>query len=426
MKLKRNILIGFVLFLVFLLAGVVVTHAHAATQNRSNTTLTSASGDDFDLFGISVDILPSGGIALVGASQGTSSANSGSSYYFPSVSSLTNGLELGAGSPSPGDDFGHSVAISDDGTTLVIGSPDADVINDSPNTSAFHGAVYIFTQSGISWSQKQRIIAPTPTNEGQFGYSVDVSDNGSTIIVGTNAANEGVFIYEKSGLSWRLQKKLTPNSAAGDAQFGASVALSGDGDTALVGADMLTVNGNNDQGAAFIFARGGTAWVQQAKLNAADGAQFDYFGSAVDLSDDGNTALVGANFKGAAYIFARNGTLWSQRDKLTPSDGSGGDRFGQSVALTNSGSIAVVGAQFSRSAYLFMADGNSWTQLEKLQPANDASGDEFGSAVALADNGNTILVGAPGTDVGTSTSQGAVYIFRSVVPLSATNLLLLK
>jgi len=153
------------------------------------------------------------------------------------------------------------------------------------------------------------------------------------------------------------QKLVASDPASGD-NFGSSVALSGDGNTALIGAYNKTVNGRMQAGAAYVFVRpsGGTTWTQQQELTASDTASNDQFGSPVALSGDGNTALIGAHNKtvngsccaGAAYVFVRpsGGATWSQQQELTASDAAGSDGFGSSVALSDDGNTALIGAPY--------------------------------------------------------------------------------
>ena len=166
--------------------------------------------------------------------------------------------------------------------------------------------------------------------------------------------------------------KLAAADGAAADQFGVSVAL--DGDTALVGASLANVGANGDQGAAYVFIRTGSGWTEQARLTAADGASGDHFGTAVAV--EGDTAIVGASLangssgtdQGAAYVFSRSGTAWTQQDKLTADDGAEWDQFGISVAL--SGDTALVGANFvdiggneaEGAAYVFTRSGAAWTQ----------------------------------------------------------------
>ncbi|MBC8100378.1 MAG: hypothetical protein H7Y11_13120, partial [Armatimonadetes bacterium] len=133
--------------------------------------------------------------------------------------------------------------------------------------------------------------------------------------------------------------------------FGNSVALSAAGNTALVGAFLDDVGVNSDQGAAYVFVRSGSIWTQQVLLTASDGAEEDFFGNSVALSGDGDTALVGASGddvgtnsdQGAAYVFVRSDSSWTQQTLLTANDGAASDRFGSLVALSNDGMVTLVG-----------------------------------------------------------------------------------
>ena len=198
-----------------------------------------------------------------------------------------------------------------------------------------------------------------------------------------------------------------------------SVALSGD--TALVGALLREVDGKNNQGVAYVFVRAGGAWVQQAKLVAADGAADDWFGISVALS--GDTALIGArnhdvdgkSAQGAAYVFVRSGTTWTQQAKLTASDGAAGDWFGSKLAL--SGDTALLGARYhdvgarsnAGAAYVFVRSAGAWVQQAQLVASDGAADDWFGDSESL--DGDTAVVGASGHDVEGRSDQGAAYVF---------------
>jgi hypothetical protein len=176
-------------------------------------------------------------------------------------------------------------------------------------------------------------------------------------------------MFTTSGATWTQRAELTASDGVAGDGFGASVALSSDGSLAVVGAIGKTVNGNQAQGAAYVFSGNGSIWTQQAELTASDGAEKDLFGYSVALSSDGRTALVGAYWKtingnlqqGAAYVFTASGTSWTQDDELTPSDAPG--FFGFSVSLSSDGRTALVGAwgttvngtQAQGAAYVFTA-----------------------------------------------------------------------
>ena len=108
--------------------------------------------------------------------------------------------------------------------------------------------------------------------------------------------------------SWIEQRELTASDGARNDVFGYSVAVSAQ--TAIVGAAGKTIGNHSGQGAAYVFTCSGTpcTWTQQQELTASDGAAYDRFGGSVALSGDGSTALVGAGGKnsgtGAAYVLS--------------------------------------------------------------------------------------------------------------------------
>src|SRR5207248_1409745 len=150
-----------------------------------------------------------------------------------------------------------------------------------------------------TFTQQQELTASDGAAYDQFGYSVALSGDGNTALLGAygkNAAQGEADRVTRWGATWSQQQELTASDGAANDQFGYSVALSGDGNTALVGA----VYKNAYQGAAYAFTRSGATWSQQQELTASDGAANDRFGYSAALSGDGNTALLGAYGKNAA------------------------------------------------------------------------------------------------------------------------------
>ena len=188
------------------------------------------------------------------------------------------------------------------------------------------------------------------------------------------------------------QARLLGGTLQDAAAFGHSVALSGD--TALVGAPYEMVDGQDSQGAAYVYTCSGGVWTQQGgPLVAADGDASDWFGFSVAL--DGDTALVGAYGADAAYVFVRRGGVWTQQGG--PLTGAPDSFFGVSVALD--GDTALVGAPIADSVYVFTRNAGAWTQ--QGGPLTGAPDSYFGWSVAL--DGDTALVGAPSVD--------SVYVF---------------
>jgi FG-GAP repeat len=368
----------------------------------NETKLTASDAAGGDQFGTSVAI--SGDTIVVGALGGNSST--GAAYVFVrSGTTWTQQQKLTASDGAANDRFGISVAFSED--TAVVGAPSDD---DAGSNS---GSAYVFVRSSGIWSQQQKLTASDAASGDSFGYSVSIS--GDTVVVGAYEDDDGGFssgsayVFVRSSGIWSQQQKLTASDAAVAAQFGVSVAISGD--TAVAGASL----DNSQRGAAYVFVRSGTSWFQQKKLTAS--AKAAQFGLSVSISND--TAVVGAfsenSFRGAAYVFVRSGTSWFQQKKLTASDAASGDGFGHSVSI--SGDTAVVGARLddnvgtsSGSAYVFVRSGTSWFQQKKLTASDEAELDFFGDSVAIS--GDTVVVGAP-LDDDAGSNSGSAYVYAS-------------
>ncbi|MFH1100607.1 MAG: PKD domain-containing protein [Methanobacteriota archaeon] len=147
-----------------------------------------------------------------------------------------------------------------------------------------------------------------------------------------------------------------------DSCFGRCIAL--DGDTAIIGAYHEDHYYGSNSGAAYVFVKSGSTWVQKMRLLPSDGQAGDLFGCAVSL--DGGITVIGArgandagNNSGAAYVFTYNGITWEQTAKLLASDGVAGNAFGQNLGLNNG--TVVIGAPYandsqvlrSGAAYIF-------------------------------------------------------------------------
>jgi hypothetical protein len=167
-----------------------------------------------------------------------------------------------------------------------------------------------------------RLVPSDVADVGAPGYAVALSADGLTAVVGVEGAdrNQGgawVFTRSTATSAWSQGPRLVPSDAAslGGSEFGASVAISGDGDTVLIGApdDAGGVDRSDTTpaGAAWVFSSSGSGWTQQGpKLTDAEkGAGPGAFGLSVALSSDGSEALVGG--AGGAWVLARFGSSWS-------------------------------------------------------------------------------------------------------------------
>jgi RHS repeat-associated protein len=384
--------------------------------------LTASGGAAGDYAGLSVSI--SGTTAAVGAPDKTlgSYTDSGAVYIYTENKGIWS-------QQATLDDpyyilqglFGTSVALS--GSTLFVGAP-----TEYTSSSSHPGAVYVYTESGGSWTQQSEITASDALSFGDFGQSLAVS--GTTLVVGaagsqTYSGGGVVYVFSESGTSWTQQTELHVSQGSnictsGPYFFGSSLAISGS--TLLVGSPQQEVSGNICQGAAYIYTGSGSSWTDQAELTASDYSVGDMFGLSVAI--EGTTALVGApahtvgsnSQQGAAYVFGGSGSSWTQQAELTSSDGAAGDLFGWSVAV--SGTNAVFGAPFHEvgthlyqgAAYVFSGAGSHWLQQAELTASDGAASDQLGSSVATS--GLLAIAGAPDHAVGGNSDEGAAYVFN--------------
>jgi hypothetical protein len=284
------------------------------------------------------------------------------------------------------------VALSQDGNTLAVGangeSSCATGIDGNQSNDYVHcflaGAVYVFVRDGQNaWSQQAYVKASNTTSGNppwgdHFGDSVELSEDGSTMVVGAP--------WEDSG----------------------AMGIGGnDADNSI-----------EDVGAAYVFVRDGQdAWSQQAYVKPSNPGMWQNFPNNVGLSNDGNTMAIGASGEGddgAAYVFVRDGqNAWSQQARIPHPDPDPDpeylyDYFGADVALSADGNIMAVGntgggdsgamgigaLHSSGAGYVFVRDDqNAWSQQAYVKASN--SGGYFGNSVALSGNGNTLAVGAP-------------------------------
>ena len=301
---------------------------------------------------------------------------------------------------------GNSVALSGDGTTMIVGAPyesgGATGINGNQNDNSAYasGAVYVYVRQGDGWVQQAYV---KPSNTGQsdhFGSSVAVSRDGHTMAItahweasaatGVNGNQNdesirqagAVYVFTRTGSTWSQQAYIKASNTGrpgeggmpGDGdQFGYAVALSGDGNTLAVGAiaeDSAAQQINGDQkddsqataGAVYVYSRSGATWAQQAYVKGSHVETGDMFGFAVALNYDGNTLVASAfdergsgrginvphdnraNGSGALYVFSRRGGAWSQDAYIKGSKTEATDQLGYSVAISDDGNTIASGA----------------------------------------------------------------------------------
>ncbi|HNN80393.1 MAG TPA: FG-GAP repeat protein [Leptospiraceae bacterium] len=443
------------------------------------------------------------------AVNGTGATDSGAAYVFRRTDGIwANEAYLKAPNAETSDNFGYSVSISVD--TIVVSAH----LEDSNQTTITNGtltvngagasnsgAAYVFYRTGNTWANEAYLKAANAGAGDEFGQSVSIlgdtivvgsrmeASNQTTITNGTTASPDNsasqagaAYVFRRTGTTWANEAYLkAPNAGVGD-NFGYSVSI--DGDTIVVGArnessnqttitNGTTASSDNSApqaGAAYVFRRTGTTWVNEAYLKAPNAETNDRFGLSVAIS--GNTIVVGAGNEdslqttitngtlvqasdvsatdtGAAYVFRRTGTLWSNEAYLKAPNAESTDVFGYSVSISGDtivvgvlgedsnqttitnglAQIGVNGAINSGAANIFKRTGTTWANEAYLKAPNaegsPLNGDLFGSSVSISRD--TIVVGASyedslqttitnGTLVQSSdvsaVNSGAAYVFR--------------
>jgi hypothetical protein len=290
--------------------------------------------------------------------QNDDSANtSGAVYVFArNGSTWTQQAYIKPFNSEAGDVFGYSVALSADGNDLVASAFDergsTRQINGIPdNFGGGNGALHVFRRDAGAWRQVAYLKGSKNESTDQLGYSVAMSDDGNTIAAGagdedclTSGINPpgcdndspprgqaniwvgAAYVFVRNGGTWTEQAFLKANNAAPYNSFGVKLALSADGNTLGVAAYLqdtaeqgvhppeimpfLTVpvldtwrdseNRADESGAVYFYTRTGATWTQRAFIKASNAKKGDEFGSAVALSGDGKTLVVGAHNEGSS------------------------------------------------------------------------------------------------------------------------------
>lgn len=317
--------------------------------------------------------------------------------------------------------FGTVINISEDGNRVIIGAVDAGFTTNGEN------AVYIFVRNGNDWV----IEADSSLGSGNYGFSVALNNDASIAVIGSPLENQGaVYVLERTGSNWAIQlggALISPNGVANGA-YGSSVSINGDGDRIAVGAyGEQTGFFSTTSGRAYVYIRSGGAWNLEASLVSDNPELSGAFGRSIAINTLGDRVIVGAINEdsaqadsGTVYIFSRTDVTWSLESTLIPTIDVE-ENFGISVAINSVGDKAVVGqSHFDGVAlqgrvYVYSRSGTTWSEEQVLSSDSPNELYNFGVSVDINTLGDKIIVGASNEQVNTITGAGATYIFTSVL-----------
>ena len=338
-------------------------------------------------------------------------------YHFNGSSWEQRGLDIDGEAAS--DMSGYSVSMSNDGTTVAIGSRGGD------GNGSSAGLVRIYQFENDSWLQVGDDIDGEAADDSS-GMSVSMSSDGNTVAIGArynddNGSNAGhVRVYQLNGNSW-VQVGLDIDGEASNDSSGDSVSMSSDGTTVAIGAYGNDGNGSGS-GHVRIYQFNNGLWVKVG-LDIDGEAAGDYSGDSVSMSSDGTTVAIGAygndgngNYAGHVRIYTFNGSSWNQvGDDI---DGEAvGDKSGQSVSMSSDGTTVAIGAGYNAGngsnaghVRIYKFDSSSWVKVGD-DIDGEAVGDLSGSSVSMSSDGTTVAIGAYGND-GNGSFAGHVRIYQ--------------
>ena len=314
------------------------------------------------------------------------------------------------------DRLGASVALAGDG--LLVG---ADLDQVGPNRG--QGAVHWMQPQGGEYVAVARLDNGDGAMFDRFATTVavdgDIAVAGAYVEDTQAGADAGAaHWFRRVGEAWLPGGRLVAPDAEIEDRFGIAVDVSGD--WLAVGAYWDVVNGNVDQGSAYLYRRQDGDWVFDTKLTDATGDPGDYFGFALAL--DGDTLVVGARGdsdialeQGAVHVFVRQGGTWVAQARIDPPTQNGLGYFGTSVAIDAErllvgapGMTVEPGPEAAGAAYAYQRDGGAWSLTGVLRAPQPASNVAYGFAVAS--DRERLMVGAFQDGL---QARGAAYVYRA-------------
>ena len=278
--------------------------------------------------------------------------------------------------------------ISYDGLTFIAGSGGL-------AGSGGIGEAYIYVNSGGTWSN-QAILTPSDGPKITFGTGVSMSDDGNNVIVGCpreSTTNYGsAYIFTRSGSTWTQQQKIIAGDQSTDDYFGTSVSMSANGNIVAVGAPQAGLSAVAIPGKAYIFTRTGSTWSQQQKITAPALGTLRNFALRIRISGDGLTILVGGTGPTDGqtsttlggkdvYVFYYNGSTWTNTQIITSGMGTYG--WGSDMDMNYNASIIFIGWNveygpysattnqifpMSNTSYLFSGNNGIYSPLTNITP----------------------------------------------------------
>jgi hypothetical protein len=352
-------------------------------------------------------VTPNGKTLVVGITffDGSGGNDSGAAWVFEEEGGRRIETMLQPSDSAAFDYFGRSVAISDDGRLVAIGAHG----DDTPTVNS--GSVRIFVKNGPgSWLEQATLISKNPAHQNNFGFAVALSGDGTRVLVGERFAGQpavnygAAHVYHRQGDQWLHEAALNPELPAQAAGFGYDVAITTTGNRVIVGAPSA---GN---GATIVFDRTGSTWSLQKKFQsppeaAAFGNSVDISGDGATVLIGAPLAPSAPLYDGTAFVAHFDNGKWTELIPLTSCHPSQNGLFGGAVGISAQGDLAMVGAPWRAFAggippvgatHVYQLKSGTWRRVAELLPRQIHDDLYMGAAMDFASLTNQLFVGAPG------------------------------
>lgn len=330
-----------------------------------------------DAAGYSVDISDDGTRVIFGAPFGSSNTGYAEVYEYDGANWAILGGKLygadGAFAPGAGDYSGWAVAISGDGTTIIVGAP-------GYNSNVGAATVYEWNIGTLAWDRVDTTQTGTLTT---FGYSVSISQDGSGFAIGqpglnnvtdtAGGTNMGDAYYYTNISGTITQTVIYTALTVGDG-FGLSLAVNDSGNTLVIGAPYTTVDSNVNAGQVSVY-RKNNAGIWNGLPPAISGDQANLgVGFRVSINSGGRRIaitypVIGGASNGFARVFRYRSDTWSQIGsdiENVPDENNSGI---QSLALSGSGDFLVTGRPLYNSGGITESGEVNTYRLETISEA---------------------------------------------------------
>ena len=234
----------------------------------------------------------------------------------PTYGGASSGNQMEASNSDHG--FGRDGRLSASGDYFVVGAPTDDAGGDNK------GSAWMYYYSSGSYAIQQELIGSDNGDASRYGEQVCI--NGDVAVIGAPDQDKydgykgAAYVFTRSGSSWsQLQKIQPPTSGVHSdtsARKGMGKSVSIDGDYIAIGAHQSTVSTYTYAGKVYIYKWNGSSYVIDGSVTPSNPMQYGYFGQSCEIR--GDVLIVGSYGRVSGYVFTRTGSTWTERKILFP------------------------------------------------------------------------------------------------------------